>query len=630
MSRGLVSLQLRDFCQFKKAKVPLLRQGLVWLGGENRDTDSAVSNGAGKSNLLKAIGWCLFGETPENEAADDVIREGAKRARVILKLEGGWKITRERYKGAPKLTLSHKGNAIRGKRAEIQERIEKLIGLSWRAFLNVCFYASRDGQRFVHPRTSNADRQKILFNILNGQMYADALEWVRDQAKGLSTQIATLEVSISEAKAQLETYDLERLKRVRKAWESQRDSRIEAVRLGLWEVKKEIGQIAKRIRRRKKLETQRQKAARRFRRAEVAAMKANDLAKALEPAITNASKLRATIQVTGKALSARQGELARLAKLERCPTCQTELEGANAAGHLRAARDTVEEKLREVEGWSQDLLSLESDIEAKTAEIRELRELDVAACNTELQQIEIDLAAVSYARNQARQLMGTARERAADIKRIQGEPNPYDEELELARQGRRKAKDKIAVSKGEIQRLEGELSHWEFWKRGFSPMGLPSFVLDAVMPELTDRANHYLETLSDRTISVVFSTQRELTSAKGEYRDEINVTWTIEGVQGRNPSGGQWRKIEIATDLALMDLARSQESGGLDFLALDEVLDGGIDAVGRSRLITLLHDARKLKGTIFVVSQDTDLAGVFDRSVIVTKRGGISKVRIAA
>ncbi len=628
MSKALVSVQLWDFCQFKKAKVPLERQGLVWVGGVNRDTDSADSNGAGKSNLMKAIGWCLYGETPEPEPADHVIREGAKRARVVIKLEGGWKVCRERYKGAPRLTLSHDDKPVRGKRAEIQEQITNLIGLSWRAFLNTTFYASRDGRRFVNPKTSNADRQEILFNILRGHIYAGALEWVREEAKKLAAEISDLEVQITEAKGQLAALDFDRLKERRKAWEGQRSARIDAVKARCRELAESVKKAKKGVSGRGQLERQIEKAKLRFRRAEVAQMKAIDLARGMAPALENASKLKVALQANEEALRTRKAELARLRKLDRCPTCRRALKGANAAEYLATLDHELDAKALESVGWVANLMELEKDIEKRTAEIEELRALDAGRLNTEIQRLEVDLATIGYVQNTIRQTVAEFKERREDIRRQRVEANPYDEELEVARAKSRKAKDRVSVARGEIERLSKELAHWEFWKKGFSASGLPSFALDAVMPELTERANHYLEMLSDGSISVMFSTQRELTSSKGEYRDEITITWVIEGVKDRNPSGGQWRKIEIATDLALMDLALSQDAGALDFLALDEVLDGGLDAVGRLRLITLLHEARKLKGTIFVVSHDADLAGVFDRSLMVTKRNGVAKVRM--
>lgn len=626
----LESIVLSNFCQFRRAKVNLARQGLVWIGGRNRDTTSAWSNGAGKSNFLKAIGWCIFGQTPEDESADSVIRQGAKRTRVTLRIEGGWKIRRERYKGSPRLFLSHKGKRYRGSRGELQDRICELVGLTWRSFLNTAFYASRDGRRFIHPRTSNADKQEILFNILGSRVFGGALRWVREQASVLEDQILGLEQESDASQATIDGLDFSRLKLAEKNWEAQRAARLEAVRKGrlsLVASAREARDRALDVRRQK---VELGKLRRAFRRAELAEMAARALDQDSNPARQKATLLRATIISHEKDAARRLQELERLGKLDRCPVCRTGLRGPSAERHLGAERATVLEEAARVATYKEDLVALEKEVQATDEKISELREHDVGKINTEIEKAEIRLAGIEHAIATARQLISQARARKADLERIKAEPNLYTHELGIARGTRKALRDRMAVIRGEIERLSAELAHWEFWKRGFSPQGLPSFVLDGVMPELTERANHYLDVLSDGTISVSFSTQRELTSSKGEYRDEITTTWTIEGVEGCNPSHGQWRKIEIAADLALMDLALRQDAGALDFLALDEVLDGGLDAVGRQRLITLLHELRQRKGTIFVVSHDADLAGVFDRSIVVCKQNGISQVKVTA
>lgn len=626
----LESIALVNFCQFRRAKLKLARQGLVWIGGRNRDTTSAWSNGAGKSNLLKAIGWCIFGETPEDEPADKVIRNGAKRTVVTLRLEGGWKIRRERYKGSPRLFLSYQGKRYRGSRAQLQDRICSLVGLTWRSFLNTAFYASRDGRRFIQPRTSNADKQEILFNILGSRVFGGALRWVRDQANIVQGEISELETEAAAAQATIEGLDFSRLKAARQSWEAQRAARLEAVRKG----RRQLVASAKEARDRAagvlELQEEIEKLKRKFRAAEVAEMVARTCEKDIDPARQKATLLRATILAHEKDAARRLQELERLGKLDRCPVCRTGLRGPAAERHLTTERATVVEDLARVRTYKEDLVELEKLVREADEKIARLRAYDVGKVNTELERAEIRRAGLEHAIATARQLVSQARARKADVERIEQEPNPYTEELAIARKTRADRRDRMAVIRGEIERLSKDLAHWEFWKRGFSPQGLPSFVLDAVMPELTERANYYLDLLSDGTISVSFSTQRELSSAKGEYRDEITTTWTIEGVEGCNPSHGQWRKIEIAADLALMDLALQQDAGALDFLALDEVLDGGLDAIGRQRLITLLHELRKRKGTIFVVSHDADLAGVFDRSIVVRKQDGIAQVKVTA
>jgi hypothetical protein len=38
----------KDFCLFEEFRLVLHKVGLVWIGGENKDTEAADSNGIGK------------------------------------------------------------------------------------------------------------------------------------------------------------------------------------------------------------------------------------------------------------------------------------------------------------------------------------------------------------------------------------------------------------------------------------------------------------------------------------------------------------------------------------------------------------------------------------------------------
>ena len=179
------------------------------------------------------------------------------------------------------------------------------------------------------------------------------------------------------------------------------------------------------------------------------------------------------------------------------------------------------------------------------------------------------------------------------------------------------------------ERLELEMlaGHVQFWVRGYSNAGLPSYVLDSVMPFISTRANHYLETLSDGDITMNFSTQRELKSKKDEHRDEISITVNIEGNEDVTPSSGQRTKMNIATDLALMDLVSTREGGCLDLLMIDEVLDG-LDDEGSERVLALLHELRSRRSSIYVISHGDTMAEIFEHGLKVVKDDKVARVEV--
>jgi DNA repair exonuclease SbcCD ATPase subunit len=238
------------------------------------------------------------------------------------------------------------------------------------------------------------------------------------------------------------------------------------------------------------------------------------------------------------------------------------------------------------------------------------------------------IAAATAAVERSEMMISVARKELESVKAIKAEVNPYTEQLAASKAALKQFQDQLAVLSEQQAVMLEEQAHIEFWVRGFSNQGLPSYVLDSVMPFITTRTNHYLNTLADGDIVMRFDTQRILKSKKDELRDEIDISWEIEGIDDNPPpSGGQFKKMEIATDLSLMDLVASREGKHLDILMMDEVLDG-LDDEGRQRVLQLLHALRSRRGTIFVISHEVDMAEIFEKSIVVTKEGGTSTLEL--
>ena len=83
-----ISLSLRNFLSFSKAKIDLADRGVILVIGRTNGENATSSNGAGKSSIWDAIVWCLYGKTIRNVEADAVINERSSGgAKVVLKLK---------------------------------------------------------------------------------------------------------------------------------------------------------------------------------------------------------------------------------------------------------------------------------------------------------------------------------------------------------------------------------------------------------------------------------------------------------------------------------------------------------------------------------------------------------------
>ena len=99
-------LHLENFLIMSKADVNLDNKGLILIVGENKDDTSANSNGSGKSTIVDALCWCLYGTTARGISGDDVVnRTNKENCFVSVKIQDGenvYEITRYRKHSAYK------------------------------------------------------------------------------------------------------------------------------------------------------------------------------------------------------------------------------------------------------------------------------------------------------------------------------------------------------------------------------------------------------------------------------------------------------------------------------------------------------------------------------------------------
>lgn len=146
--------------------------------------------GAGKSSLLEAITFALYGESTWSGQPGELISDNVKTMRVELTfLAAGekWQATRAMSKDnypAPihKLKNLATGEEINGKTA-VRKRVEQLVGLDCSAFLKTVILPQG---RFAELLTeTKANRDRILKNLFR----VDELEAARDQAKALQDRL---------------------------------------------------------------------------------------------------------------------------------------------------------------------------------------------------------------------------------------------------------------------------------------------------------------------------------------------------------------------------------------------------------------------------------------------------------
>jgi DNA repair exonuclease SbcCD ATPase subunit len=215
----------------------------------------------------------------------------------------------------------------------------------------------------------------------------------------------------------------------------------------------------------------------------------------------------------------------------------------------------------------------------------------------------------------------------------------------------------------------------------FGPKGIQQYMFLKAVRSLEEAANSYLEVLAEGGIQIKLdgtdnydmlwslgssssnSSTSSTTSTTSTSKavsgiestgDKISKSALIRGEDGRwrerslqQLSGGQWRRISLAMDLAFVEALRRRGTMRCSLLVMDETLTH-LDASGRASVGQLLHNLAKppagsseshnegggLSGafsTVLVILQDlaaTELEESFDNIDTIVKRGDVARVKI--
>ncbi|MBI2597416.1 SMC family ATPase [Candidatus Daviesbacteria bacterium] len=165
-------------------------------------------NGAGKSSLLDAITWCVWGTSRAGDSADSLIHLGKDSMQVefSFKLDTHtYTVKRKRSKkggGSTSLELwSNSHNLTEGTIKTTQEKIIQTLHLTFETFTNSSYL--RQGHADEFTTKGPTDRKRILADILGLDHYDKLEEKAKEKAKESQTKLQLLDYQLLEIEAEL-------------------------------------------------------------------------------------------------------------------------------------------------------------------------------------------------------------------------------------------------------------------------------------------------------------------------------------------------------------------------------------------------------------------------------------------
>ncbi|SCW95828.1 AAA family ATPase [Ancylobacter rudongensis] len=631
-------LEIENFLAITSAKVELADRGLVLIQGVNHDDTSTLSNGAGKSSIPDALCWCWFGTTARGASGDEVINDIAgKGTRVMSKLVDGhltYTATRHRKHktGKNTFTLSvfdglKETNLTKGTEKLTQEVANQIIGASLEVFAG-SIYA---GQEQMPDLPAMTDKQlKLLIEEAAG---VTALEGAYKKAREdfsaaqavlgeIDLAITTLASSLTWIEGQIASTQAESAR-----WLTNRDAQIE-------QMKTQAGAIVAKIRaldiEMKSLpDAETLKTAIAGLDARIGAVSAENTRLAeLEREVMAAALMekakRNQLNVTSLSLQSATKGLANIRHQIGCPcsSCGRPLTEAELGSTTQAQQARIDELNETIATLTREIGEAENTHKRAQAAVDtfKLSMTDISAASAERAALTAEMNTVNAKLHERETLLASATVARDQIVAKAKEASPHLSQLAKLEAERTDVAAKIALKQKVRAEQEAKVAVEAEVVKVFGPAGVRAHILDEVTPFLNAQTAQYLSTLSDGNIEAIWSTLTP--NAKGELKEKfsIDVVNATGGKIFKSLSGGEKRKVRVATALALQDLVATRASKPIDLFIGDEI-DDALDPAGIERLTMILEDKARERGSVFVISHN-ELSDYIRQTLVIEKKGG--------
>src|SRR5216117_1130783 len=158
-------------------------------------------NGSGKTSILEAIAWALYGVQAVRGDKDSIRRLGAKgRAGVEVDLE--FRLGAHEYRvkrGLYTAVLHQDGQVIANSLKAVTDKLERTLGMTHDEFFNTYFTGQKE--LAVMAALGKTERAAFLSRVLGYERLREAQERVREVRNGVAAEVRGLEAGLPDGAA---------------------------------------------------------------------------------------------------------------------------------------------------------------------------------------------------------------------------------------------------------------------------------------------------------------------------------------------------------------------------------------------------------------------------------------------
>lgn len=561
---------------FDKDHLTLVLGENVDLGGD----DSGSRNGTGKTTMINALSYALYGQALTNIRKENLINKtNGKAMLVTVEFEVGgvnYRIERGRKPNVLKLYVNdqeqeNKDSAeddAQGDSRETQKHIESLLSMSHTMFKHLVALNT-----YTEPFLSMkaADQREVIEQLLGITMLSEKAEHLKVSMK------------ITKDSIQSETFKIDGIKAANENVQKSIDSL--GIKSSAWETKKDadLESLGKAIMQLDGVDIE----------AEVVAHLALKEWTVNNNTIKELNKQRATLESAlgqaEKSVTRYKKDLESLAN-KKCHACEQELHD-----HKHEEMMAEANKHREEAGAYYDKVKNDLDlVQAGLVELGDMPRPPTTFYDTEAE-------ALGHKNNLANL------EKSLESKA--SETNPYDEQIaELKKTALQEIKWDV------VNELTKVKDHQEFLYKLLTNKDsfIRKKIIDQNLTFLNKRLSYYIDKMG---LPHRVNFQNDLT---------VEITQLGQDLDFDNLSRGERNRLILSLSFAFRDVWENLYQH-INLLFVDELIDAGMDAAGvEAGLAVLKKMARERNKNIFLISHKDELVGRVNTVLKVIKENGFT------
>lgn len=639
---------------------------IVLIQGENHDakpidSDQTTeetrisSNGSGKSSLQEIVVWTLYGDTvkrPEKIKSDQVIHNKMGRdcrcAIEFTKNDLKYRIERVRVgtgKGKDSVRLWESKDGVWDKKSELttgdvritQKEINKKVGLTYDAFVNICIFT--DDQRSCFLECKDETKREIVENLMQLSIYRDWWDKAKSLKKEILEQVKlkTKEYSLLLTNKDDAARRLELTEKNRKDWLTTKAQELSALEKRIADKKESLGKsnigqalllyqqaqekIASINQKIPELEDAREKI---LQRQELVKQKDAEQKKEAQGVIesfnTSSSELKSY-------LKNRKDKEAEIADLEsevpgtRCTKCRGVVTEENVGAYIQELKREIADIDIEIKARKLTCEQIEAKINEIKANQTKLSQLGTQAeqkrnaIDSELSKLRTELTTASQIREPKaesaelliqQQLEELNRQLSEKKKEVTGS-TPFDDMLITAKDDLAKSVAGVEDKEKEVKDLEGQIPYFDYWIFGFGPLGIRKWVIDGIIPDLNARVNYWLQYLIDNKITLKFDNELVETIERNPPDGDPYIYYAM--------STGQRRRLNLSVGHSFAYITELSAESIPSIIFLDEVTTN-VDPLGVQGIYNMICELAQDK-QVFVTTHDPDLVRMLQGASVI-------------